>query len=132
MATSSRRPPNDLRILVALATTKSWVELNPGVLSLFGVSLARPGALTAALNWYRANAPPSALVGPVPNLPPVRVPVLGVSADGDAYLTESNLKNSHEKVVGRWKYLRMEGVSHWLMLDRPEGFSRLLSECLAE
>lgn len=102
-----------------------------GDLERYMTDLARPGALTAALNWYRANAPPSALVGPVPDLPVVRIPVLGVSAEGDAYLTESNVKNSHEKVVGFWKYVRMEGVSHWLMLDRPEELNQLLIEFMS-
>lgn len=97
-----------------------------GDMERYTADLGRPGALTAALNWYRANAPPSALLGPVPDLPPVVVPGLGVSADGDAYLTEANVKNSYEKVAGPWKYVRMEGVSHWLMLDRPEEFNRLL------
>jgi pimeloyl-ACP methyl ester carboxylesterase len=102
-----------------------------GDLERYTTDLARPGALTAALNWYRANARPSSMVGPGPDLPAVRIPVLGVSADGDAYLTESNMKNSREKVVGFWKYVRMEGVSHWLMLDRPEELNRLLIEFLS-
>ena len=97
----------------------------------YSADLGRPGALTAALNWYRANTPPSVLLDPPPDLPPVRVPVLGVSADGDAYLTEAHVKNSQEKVVGPWKYVRMEGASHWLMLDRPEELNRLLLEFLS-
>ncbi len=100
-----------------------------GDLDRYIADLARPGALTAALNWYRANAPASSLLE-LPDLPPVRVPVLGVSADGDAYLTEANLENSAEKVAGPWRYVRMEGVGHWLMLDRPEEFNRLLIEFL--
>ena len=91
----------------------------------YRVDLDRPG-----VNWYRANASPAAFLAPPPELPPVRVPVLGVSADGDAYLTEANVKNSQEKIAGPWKYVRMEGVSHWLMLDRPEELNRLLIEFL--
>ena len=102
-----------------------------GDVERFVRDLSRPGALTAALNWYRANAPPSALVGPVPDLPAVRVPVLGVWADGDAYLTEANVRNSHEKVAGSWKYVRMEGASHWLMLDRPRELNELLIDFLS-
>ena len=61
----------------------------------------------------------------------MRIPVLGVSADGDAYLTESNMKNSREKALGFCKYVRMEGVSHWLMIDRPEELNRFLIEFLS-
>ena len=39
--------------------------------------LSRPGALTASLNWYRANLAPRA-PGPSPHLPPVEAPTLGV------------------------------------------------------
>jgi len=101
-----------------------------GDLGRYTADLARPGALTAALNSYRANAPPSALLE-VPDLSPLRVPVLAVSADGDAYLTEANVKNSKEKVVGPWRYVRMQGVSHWLMLDRPAELNRLLIDFLS-
>lgn len=100
-----------------------------GDVERYVADLSRPGALTAALNWYRANAPAESLLA-LPDLPPVRVPVLGVSADGDAYLAESNVRDSHEKVEGTWRYERMEGVGHWLMLDRPAELNRLLIEFL--
>jgi pimeloyl-ACP methyl ester carboxylesterase len=102
-----------------------------GDLERYTADLARPGALTAALNWYRANATPASLLS-VPDLPPITVPVLGIWADGDAYLTEAHVKNSREKVVGPWKYVRMEGASHWLMLDRPAEFNRLLIDFVSE
>jgi pimeloyl-ACP methyl ester carboxylesterase len=102
-----------------------------GDVERYVADLSRPGALTAALNWYRANTPPDAILGPPPDLPPVRVPVLGVSADGDAYLVEDHVRNSDEKVEGPWRYVRMEGVSHWLMLDRPDELNRLLIEFLS-
>lgn len=101
-----------------------------GDMERYVADLARPGALTAALNWYRANASPAAFMAPSRDLPPVRVPVLGISADGDVALTEAHMMNSQEKVVGPWKYVRMRDVSHWLMLDRPDEFNRLLIEFL--
>lgn len=64
-----------------------------GDVERYVADLARPEALTAALNWYRANAPPSAILT-APDLAPIRVPVPGVWADGDAFLTEANVKNS--------------------------------------
>ena len=39
--------------------------------------LSRPGALTAALNWYRANLCPPSQLTPPPALPLVAAPVLG-------------------------------------------------------
>src|SRR4029077_17198072 len=46
--------------------TGQWIE-----------DLSRPGALTAALNWARANLTPR-MPGPQPGLPPVQAPVLGI------------------------------------------------------
>ena len=39
--------------------------------------LSRPGALTASLNWYRANLAPR-LPAPRRELPPVTAPVMGI------------------------------------------------------
>ena len=45
--------------------------------------LSRPGALTASLNWYRANLAPRA-PGPSPQLPPVEAPTLGIWSTNEA------------------------------------------------
>jgi len=86
-------------------------------------NLSRPGALTAALNWYRANNPPPAAGTPPPQ---VTVPVLGIWSDGDAYLTEIRMKTSGERIKGPFKYERISNASHWLMLDQPEALNKLL------
>ena len=52
--------------------------------------LARPGALTAALNWYRANPILRFQLGDR-LLPAVAAPTLGIWSDGDAYLLEEGL-----------------------------------------
>jgi pimeloyl-ACP methyl ester carboxylesterase len=85
--------------------------------------LSRPGALTAALNWYRASNPPPA-AGATPLQ--VTVPVLGIWSDGDAYLTEIRMKTSGERIKGPFRYERISNASHWLMLDQPEALNKLL------
>jgi pimeloyl-ACP methyl ester carboxylesterase len=92
--------------------------------------LSRPGALTAALNWYRANVNPArpGLAGM--EFPPVKAPTLGVWSSGDAYLTEPQMTASKKFVTGDWRYERIEGASHWLMLDQPERVTKLLVEWL--
>jgi pimeloyl-ACP methyl ester carboxylesterase len=87
-------------------------------------NLSRPGALTAALNWYRANNPPPTAAAGAP--PQVTVPVLGIWSDGDAYLTEVRMKTSGERIKGPFKYERISNASHWLMLDQPEALNKLL------
>ncbi len=87
--------------------------------------LARPGALTAGLNWYRANFTPASL-NAKSNPPRITVPALGISAAEDAYLLEDHVKNSDAMIDSSWTYHRMEDASHWLMLDRPDDFNELL------
>lgn len=55
---------------------------------LYLAELSRPGALTAALNWYRANLPSQRLLAPPPALPKVQAPTLGIWSSGDRYSTE--------------------------------------------
>lgn len=93
-------------------------------------SLSRPGALTAALNVYRANFPPELLVADLA-LPSVRVPALGVYGVGDPFVEEEIMLRAEGLVEGSWRYERFEDGGHWLPLVAPERFNRLLLEFLA-
>ena len=95
--------------------------------------LDRPGALTAALNWYRANMPPAAfgVTHPSPQ-PPIGCPVLGIWSDGDHHCGEAQMLASRDHVDGAWRYARVAGASHWIPLDVPDEVNRLLVEFLAE
>ena len=92
--------------------------------------LARPGALTAGLNWYRANRKPLMPPAAPPPFPQITCPVLALWSDGDHYLTEAHVANSYQRVTGRWRYEKISGASHWLMLDKPDEVNRLLVEFL--
>jgi pimeloyl-ACP methyl ester carboxylesterase len=88
--------------------------------------LARPGALTAALNWYRASAAPASELRERPAFPSVAADTLGLWSDRDHYLVEAGMTGSGEYVVGEWRYERIEGASHWMQLDAPERVNALL------
>lgn len=93
--------------------------------------LSRPGALTAALNWYRANVRPQAPPeNPPPPPPKIACPVMGIWSDGDPFLTEAHVRNSPERLSGTWRYERIEGAGHWMMLDKPAELNRLLLDFL--
>ena len=92
--------------------------------------LSRPGALTAGLNWYRANVGPQRELELRPPVPSVAAPTLGLWSSGDNYLTEDPMLRSGEHVTGPWRYERIEGASHWLQLDAPEKVNDLLLEFL--
>ena len=92
--------------------------------------LSRPGALTASLNWYRANLAPR-MPGPRPEFPPVTAPVLGIWSDGDRYLDGHRMRASGEVVKGPWRYEEISGSSHWIPLDAPERLNELLLDWLS-
>ena len=102
-----------------------------GDVDLYFVDLARPGALTAGLNWYRANARPEQALRRTRPFPAVAAPTLGLWSSGDAYLTEEGMLGSGKHVTGPWRYERIEGASHWLQLDEPERINELLLEFLS-
>ena len=93
-------------------------------------TLSEPGALTAGLNWYRANMPATRLMSPPPQLPPIQAPTLGIFGGDDRYLTEDAMLASAQFVQGGWRYQRIEGAGHWVQLDAPEQVNRLLLEFL--
>lgn len=94
--------------------------------------LSRPGALTAALNWYRANMDLDSWTEEGWQMPRISVPTMGIWSSGDVYLTESQMLGSGEFMDASWRYERLEGATHWLMLDRPESVNALLLEFLSD
>jgi pimeloyl-ACP methyl ester carboxylesterase len=92
--------------------------------------LGREGALTASLNWYRANVAPSTLVEAPLEVPPVTAPVMGIWSDGDRFLTEAQMTGSADFVGGPWRYERLEGAGHWMQLEQPDAVNRLLLDFL--
>jgi pimeloyl-ACP methyl ester carboxylesterase len=110
---------------------REWLRGN-GDVDRYLVDLARPGALTAALNWYRANVSPEREVGAPKAFPEVRAQTLGLWSSGDDYLLEEQMVGSAEHVTGGWSYTRIDGASHWLQLDAPERINELLAAFLRE
>lgn len=98
------------------AETDAWIE-----------ALSAPGALTAALNWYRANIDPAVKTSGIPK---VSARTMGIWSSGDHYLTEQLMVDSKRFVEGPWRYERVEDASHWLQLDRPQLVNGLILEFL--
>ncbi len=96
--------------------------------------LARPGALTAGLNWYRgAFMPPLPGEGPLPELPAwvqVQCPTMGMWSEGDPFLLEAQMAMSGPMVDAPWRYERLGNAGHWLMLDQPVRLNTLLLDFL--
>jgi pimeloyl-ACP methyl ester carboxylesterase len=93
--------------------------------------LERSGSLTPALNYYRANVPPRALVDPPLELPAVQAATMGVWSTGDMALTERQMTGSEAHVQGPWRYERIVGPGHWMQLEAPDAVNELLLDFLA-
>ncbi len=97
---------------------------------IFCSALARPGRMTAALNYYRANIPPENWLKPPPDLPPVTVPTTIIWGQADAYMSDLLLEHSVTKVTGPLTVERLPGVSHWVQQEVPDRVNALLLEAL--
>lgn len=93
-------------------------------------AFARDGALTAALNYYRANMPAAAWLRPPPQLPPITTPTMVVWGEADSYLGIGLLERSCAKVAGPLRVERLPGVSHWVQQEAPDAVNALLIDFL--
>jgi pimeloyl-ACP methyl ester carboxylesterase len=89
-------------------------------------ALGRDGALTAALNWYRANMPPSAWLREPPDPATISVPTMIVWGEADAYMDPVLLERSAETVTGPLRVERLPGVSHWVQQEVPDRVNELM------
>jgi pimeloyl-ACP methyl ester carboxylesterase len=85
--------------------------------------LSEPGALTAALNWYRAGRPDGAIGV-------VEVPTLYVWSTRDSAFGPAAAQETGRWVDGPYRFETLEDVGHWVPEEAPETLSRLLLEHL--
>lgn len=94
-----------------------------------------PLAMNGMLNWDKANPMASSFLAVFANPGQPRkshVPTLGIWSSGDTYLWEAQMKDSAALMAAPWKYVRLEGPSHWLMLEQPEVVNRLVLDWLSQ
>jgi pimeloyl-ACP methyl ester carboxylesterase len=92
----------------------------------FVAAMLEPGALTAALNWYRATEPNS-----LTDVGTITVPTLYVWSDHDIALGRRAAESTVEWVTGPYRFEVLEGVSHWIPETAPGDLNRILLEHLA-
>ena len=90
-------------------------------------AMREPGALTAAINWYRAMP----LSNPRAINQKVSVPTLYVWSDGDTALMPKSAHNTHRYVNGEYRFEILPGVSHWIPDEQPDKLADLLLEWFA-
>jgi pimeloyl-ACP methyl ester carboxylesterase len=98
------------------------------VVDHFVRSLGRPGRLTAALNYYRANLGAgggawAALTQEVK----ITMPTTLLWGDEDPALGRRAVEATAEHVDGPFTLEVLEGAGHWLQFERPDEVSRSLT-----
>src|SRR5438309_4616266 len=71
--------------------------------------MQEPGALTAALNWYRAID-----LAMVPGMGPIPMPTMFVWSTNDLALGRDGAEATGEFVEGPYRFEVLEGVTHWV------------------
>lgn len=92
-----------------------------------GRAMVETGALTGALNWYRALplTPPSRGAGRV------RVPTMMIWSDGDTAIQEPGVRDCADYVTGEYRLEILRGVTHWIPDECPDRAAELLLEWFA-
>ena len=85
-----------------------------------------PGALTAAINWYRGLRP-IADARPIP----VTTPTMLLWGDRDSFLRRRGVLGTARYCTGPYRLEILEGVSHWIPEQAPERVVELLLPHLA-
>ena len=88
--------------------------------------LGQPGALTAALNWYRAMQ--AGLVG---DIGPITMPTMFVWSTNDPALGRVGAEATGQHCDGPYRFEVLEGVSHWIPEQAADDLNRLLLDHLA-
>jgi pimeloyl-ACP methyl ester carboxylesterase len=104
-----------------LATLLTESGLDDEDVRVYVAALSEAGALTAALNWYRAMD-----AGTLTELLPVSVPTLYVWSTGDGVFGRVAAEGTAEHVHGPYTFEVLEGVSHWVPETAPMQLSALL------
>ena len=87
--------------------------------------LTQPGAMTGALNWYRAVD-----LGLVEGLGPITTPTMYVWSTFDPALGREAAEATAAQVEGAYRFEVLEGVSHWIPEEAPDALNTLLLESL--
>jgi pimeloyl-ACP methyl ester carboxylesterase len=100
----------------------------PRVIDHFTTSLSRPGRLTAALNYYRANlSPERGAWEAMGEVGPITAPTALLWGDQDPALGRRAAEDTAQHVAGDYRLEVLEGAGHWLQFERPAEVSRALA-----
>ena len=92
-------------------------DLDRSVVDNYARAMGEPGALTAALNWYRA-------LPHAPGTGPVTVPTTYLWSDRDIAVGRVAAGRCGGHVTGPYRMVELTGVSHWVPEQAPDALAR--------
>lgn len=112
----------ELMVLKTLRKTLSDSGLPAADVSRYVSAMTQPGALTAALNWYRGM-----FLGGLPTSPDVAVSTTYVWGQKDFALGRAAAERTGEHVTGDYRF-EVLNAGHWLPETRPEEVTKAIIE----
>jgi pimeloyl-ACP methyl ester carboxylesterase len=114
----------------ARAIGQAFTGFPDAVRDVYRDNAAIPGAMTAMVNYYRANVASmtAAFNGEVP---PIETPTLLIWGEADAYLGVEGTVG-YGPLVRDFTLKRLPGVSHWVQQEAAEAVNGIVAGWLAE
>ena len=115
---------DDMRRVRRMLGTEAQTGIPADAVDEYVAVLSAPGALTAALNWYRAmdSATPVDDVG---------VPTTYVWSDGDVAIGRTAAEGCARHVTGDYRFVELGGVTHWIPEQAPEPLATAILDRIA-
>jgi pimeloyl-ACP methyl ester carboxylesterase len=102
-----------------------YVGLPQDAIEEYVALFRQPGALTGALNWYRAaGADLTTEIGPI------TAPTMYVWSTNDIALGREAAEATADHVAGPYRFEVLEGISHWIPEEVPDRLNALLLDHL--
>ncbi|MDK3256068.1 alpha/beta fold hydrolase [Blastococcus capsensis] len=98
--------------------------VSPEAVDEYVAVLSAPGALTAALNWYRAMSSDI-------RVDKVEVPTTYVWSDGDVAIGRTAAQACEEFVTGDYRFVELPGITHWVPEQAPERLATAILDRVA-
>ena len=122
---TARRGRAVANAFVGMAVDKD--RFPPEVTDVYRLNALVPGAMTAMINYYRANTDLLARYGP--GAPAIEIPALMIWGEEDAAL-DIVCTDGYETLVRDFTLERLPGVSHWVQQEAPEKVNAILADWL--
>jgi len=98
---------------------------------IYAEAWSKPGALTAAINYYRANMNPTILFSDrTIAFPKIKSPTLVIWGEQDAALSKDLIVDAQEFVDASYSIKHLPNCGHWVQLEEPEIVNRYILEFL--